>query len=179
MDFKLITKGKISAAAVVFFIASAAFYLWRDFHLKANVNDMPIPDIVVENIEVNRNIGDKSWRFVSPRVEHKDGAILGQSLDISVKNREGCESKLFAVSGIFLRDNNNVTLNKVHGEMSSGGTLYELTAGSADYIQSEDVWLLKNIVTVSDGSVDITGCEGYFDENSRECFISGDAKAEW
>lgn len=179
MGFKLINKGKIIVAAAVLFIAAAAFYLWRDFHLKANVSDMPVPDILVENIEVNRNIDGKDWRFVSPRVEHKDGVVLGQSLDISVKDRDGGESRLFAASGTFLRDNNDVTLNKAYGAISSGGALYELTAGSADYIQSENVWFFKNTVKVSDENMDITGREGYFDENSSECLISGDARAEW
>ena len=58
-------KGKISGKklivlTVILVIAVGAFYLWRDLNLSA-MNKIPIPDLVVENIEIERMINGKKW----------------------------------------------------------------------------------------------------------------------
>ena len=68
---------------MILVIAVGAFYLWRDLHLSA-INKMPIPDLVVENIEIERMISGKKWKLISPRVEHKDGIVYGSSMDVTI-----------------------------------------------------------------------------------------------
>lgn len=54
-----ISRKKFTVLTVILVIAVGAFYLWRDLHLSA-INKMPIPDLVVENIEIERMISGKN-----------------------------------------------------------------------------------------------------------------------
>lgn len=155
-----------------------AVYFWRDLHL--GVGDMTkIPDIVVENITVERDIEGKHWTFISPRVEHKDGMISGQSIDITIKEPSGGESKLFALEGTFARDNNDVTLRQADGEMLQGGKKYSITAGEAYYEAVAETWHFSEGIVLKDASVEVRGAKGSFNMKFGECRLTNGCTVRW
>lgn len=43
------------------------------------MKNVPLPDIIVEDIEIERVVNGKTWIIISPRAEHKEGVIYGTS----------------------------------------------------------------------------------------------------
>ena len=87
--------------SIVFLIVTVlVVYLWKDLHLN-DADKIVLPDIVVENIDVIREINGQYWRLRSPQVEHKDNVIYAKSLDIETINDDNSDIKIKAESGIF------------------------------------------------------------------------------
>ena len=51
MSIKKISRKKAYTIAALIFIAVIVFFLWRDLNLAGRVGDIPLPDIIVENID--------------------------------------------------------------------------------------------------------------------------------
>ena len=79
MAIKKISRKKAYTIAALTFIAVIVAFLWRDLNL-TDRSDIPLPDIIVENIEIDREINGAQWKLISPRVEHRDGFFYGTLL---------------------------------------------------------------------------------------------------
>ncbi|MFA6893393.1 MAG: hypothetical protein WCQ38_03985, partial [Synergistaceae bacterium] len=84
MSIKKISRKKAYTIAALVFIAVIVVFLWRDLNLANRAGDIPLPDIIVENIEIEREINGAQWKLISPRVEHRDGLFYGESLAITI-----------------------------------------------------------------------------------------------
>ena len=153
-------------------------YFWKDLHL-GDDNAAKIPDIVVENITVEREVGGRQWKLLSPQVTHQEGIITGRSLDLTIKEPDGMESKIFASSGTFGREDNDVTLNQASGAMAQGKKKYDMTAGEAHYDAASDVWHFSGGIMLTDGHVKISGPSGYFKTKTGECRLVGRGSVCW
>lgn len=156
-----------------------AFYFWRDLRLGLNVSDLNIPDVVVENIEISRVIDGSEWNLVSPRAEHRQGMIYGQSVDITVIAGNGDVSQLFAVSGVFSRTSGDVVLNDVSADVRRENKTIFLRSGRAYYDSVAEKWYFSNDVTINDGSVEASGPEGVYDVKQGLSTITGGGTVKW
>ena len=160
-------------------IVVMALYLWRDLRL-SDTKNVPLPDIVVENIVLNRTIDGKKWKLVSPRVEHKDGLVYGRSLDVTITDNTDTRTFISSANGIFSRVSNDVELTDVHGVLTKvHGKTYNLSAGTVNYDSSGKKWIFKNKVNLTDGRMEISAPNGYFDTASGQCVLSGRGMLTW
>lgn len=176
-------KGKISGKklivlTVILVIAVGAFYLWRDLNLSA-INKMPIPDLVVENIEIERMINGKKWKLISPRVEHKDGIVYGDSMDVTITDPAGRVTHIYADKGTFTRENNDVSLTSADGVMKENAKEYNLKSGNVKYEAAAEKWNFDDGVALSDGRMLIEGKKGYYDTKSGECRLTDGGTITW
>ena len=176
-------KGKISGKklivlTVILVIAVGAFYLWRDLNLSA-MNKIPIPDLVVENIEIERMINGKKWKLISPRVEHKDGIVYGDSMDVTITDPAGRVTHIYADKGTFTRENNDVSLTSADGVMKENAKEYNLKSGNVKYEAAAEKWNFDDGVALSDGRKLIEGKKGYYDTKSGECRLTDGGTITW
>ena len=176
-------KGKISGKklivlTVILVIAVGAFYLWRDLNLSA-MNKIPIPDLVVENIEIERMINGKKWKLISPRVEHKDGIVYGDSMDVTITDPAGRVTHIYADKGTFTRENNDVSLTSADGVMKENAKEYNLKSGNVKYEAAAEKWNYDDGVALSDGRKLIEGKKGYYDTKSGECRLTDGGTITW
>ena len=176
-------KGKISGKklivlTVILVIAVGAFYLWRDLNLSA-MNKIPIPDLVVENIEIERMINGKKWKLISPRVEHKDGIVYGDSMDVTITDPAGRVTHIYADKGTFTRENNDVSLTSADGVMKENAKESNLKAGNVKYEAAAEKWNFDDGVALSDGRMLIEGKKGYYDTKSGECRLTDGGTITW
>lgn len=174
---KRITTGL--AVLIVLIVLIMALYLWRDLRL-SDTKDVPLPDIVVENIVINRTIDGKNWKLVSPRVEHRDGIVYGHSLDVTITDATDTRTFLTSVGGTFSRASNDVELTDARGVLTqTDGRTYNLTAGIVNYDASAKKWIFKNKVNLTDGKMEISAPNGYFDTTNGQCVLSGRGILTW
>ena len=173
----------LSRKRIIIFLATAivavlGLYLWRDLRLSAK-SAIPVPDIVVENIEVKRTIDGKDWILLSPKVEHKDGIVQAISLDVTITDKQQ-KTHLLSKTGTFSRSNNNITLYNASGVLKQGkGAGYKMTSGKVDYNYSQKKWFFADNLCINDEKMEISAPSGYFDTNSGECVLSGRGRITW
>lgn len=171
------SRGRIVAYTVILSIAVIGFYLWRDFHLTGL--DIKPPDVVIEDIELTRKVGDAKWTLSSPHIEHREGKIYGRSMDVTVEEDDGTVTKLFARSGVFTRETEDISLSSVSGDMERGAERMTLTAGSADYDGESKMWNLREGVVLSSDKITVKGPSGLYDSNSGVASVTGGGTATW
>ena len=169
---------KLIVLTVILVIAVGAFYLWRDLNLSA-MNKIPIPDLVVENIEIERMINGKKWKLISPRVEHKDGIVYGDSMDVTITDPAGRVTHIYADKGTFTRENNDVSLTSADGVMKENAKEYNLKSGNVKYEAAAEKWNFDDGVALSDGRMLIEGKKGYYDTKSGECRLTDGGTITW
>lgn len=175
-------KKRFRRRRITFFLSLAlfavvTFYFLRDLRLSGI--DLDIPDIVVENIEINREINGNKWLLVSPRVEHRQGMIYGQSLDVTITDPAGLISKIFAANGEFSRESENVTLLDVSADIKRDDRDIQMKSGRAYYDSEKETWYFSNDVMLSDGSVEVSGPEGFYDVREGLSQITGGGTVTW
>ena len=159
MRIKKLTKREAIVLAVILAVAVGAFYLWRDLHLGAMKN-VPLPDIIVEDIEIERVVNGKTWIIISPRAEHKEGVIYGTSVDITIKDPNGRNTHIYADGSTFTRENNDITLTNGDGTMTEKG---KFSKG----------------VTLSSENMVISGDAGVYETRSGDCYITNGGTVTW
>lgn len=172
------SKKKFIVLAAVVAIAVGVFYFWRDLHLSA-VKRVPLPDVVVEDIEVERLVDGKMWKLISPRVEHKNGLIHGVSLDVTITEDNGKVTYIYADKGTFSRKNNNLDLTHADGTMKQNDKEYNLKSGRAKYTAAKDLWNFSKGVTLTDGHFVVSGKTGYYDAKKGECGLTNGGTISW
>ena len=173
-----ISRKKFTVLTVILVIAVGAFYLWRDLHLSA-INKIPIPDLVVENIEIERMISGKKWKLISPRVEHKDGIVYGSSMDVTITDPAGKVTHIYADNGTFTRENNDLSLTSADGVMKEAAKEYNLKSGNVKYEAWAERWHFDDGVRLTDGRMVINGKKGYYDTKSGECRLTDGGTITW
>jgi hypothetical protein len=176
---KLSSRWKLLLSGAVLFVLVMGGYLWHDLHLGGDEKTADIPDVVIENIRINREVNGRKWLFTSPKVEHRDGVVYGQSLDVTITEKDGKKSHLKASSGTFMRENNDISLEHTNGSVLSGGRLYLLASGRADYAASGDVWNFSDDFMLAGGNVTVKCNKGSFNTGTGECRITDGGKVIW
>lgn len=174
---KLTSRGRLAFYAALVAFAVISFYFWRD--LRLGLDDIAIPDIVVENIEIKRVLDGNEWILLSPRAEHKLGMLYGQSVDVTVTAASGDVSRLFAEKGLFSRESDNITLENMDADVERDGKNVTMKAGVAYYDSAEDKWYFSDDVTIFDGSVEASGPEGSYSVGEGLSLITGGGTITW
>lgn len=175
---KPISKKMIIIPTALFLAAVGVYYLWRDFNL-SNIKRIPVPDIVVNNIEIEREIDGKLWHLTSPMVEHKDGLLNGRSLDVTITEKSGKVTAIFAERGIFTRSNEDLTLFNANAEMRENDKKYNLKSGHVEYVSKTEFWTFTDNITLTDGKMTVEGSEGTFDGRSGSCRLPKGGTITW
>ncbi|OUO92605.1 hypothetical protein [Cloacibacillus sp. An23] len=178
MNIKKLTKREAIVLAVILVIAVGAFYLWRDLHLGA-VKNIPLPDIIVEDIEIERVVNGKTWIIISPRAEHKEGVIYGSSVDITIKDPNGRDTHIYADASTFTRENSDITLTNGDGTMTENGKTYKMKSGFVEYDAQTERWDFSKGVVLSSENMVISGDAGQYDTVSGDCRIRNGGTVTW
>lgn len=175
-----ISRRSIIVALLLLFAAVMCFYLWRDLHL-TDINTARLPDIVVENISADRVINGKRWQLVSPRAEHRDGIIYGDSLDITISELDGSDkrSRILAEKGTFTMSSNDITLTDARGTMFTEGKTYSMKSGIADYKSAAKTWNFSRGLFLTDNKMTVSGDKGVFNTSTGNCKVVGRGKITW
>ena len=179
MPVKKISRKKAYTIAALIFVAVIVVFLWRDLNLAKRAGEIVLPDIIVENIEIDREINGKRWKLISPRVEHRDGLFYGESLDITITESQAKVTKIKSYKGIFTRSNNDIQMTSADAVMTDKGKVYNLKAGKVEFKAAKELWRFSNSVILSDGKLMIEGKEGSYDTKSGECTITGGGVITW
>ena len=169
-----ISKAKIKLSLISLSVLLLCFYVYKDLNLKQS-ETIKIPDVVVNNIEVNRVVNGDNWLLKAPRVEHKDKKLYAKSLDIKVDTKDSKEIFILAEEGIFSRTDNNLELTSADAKMTENSKDYYLTAGNANYDSSSKIWSFSNSVRITDTKTVANAESGTFDSVSGYCVLSGNA----
>jgi len=175
---KLFSRRRLIIFFSLAFFMVVAIYFWRDLGL--GLDEIDIPDIIVENIEIDRVIDGDTWRLKARRAEHRQGVIYGSSVDVTVNSENGDVKRLTSESGIFTREDGDVTLNIVSGDivLSEDGNI-SLSAGRAHYEAVSETWFFSEGVTLFDGTFEASGPEGLFRVKDGVSEITGGATVIW
>lgn len=144
-----------------------------------NAGNIRIPDIVVENIVVERLVNGKQWKLMSPRVEHKDGIIYGSSLDITIDEKNGRKTKINAVSAEFTRADNDITMTSADAILSDKDKDYSFSAGELKFDAANEIWSFTNRMTLTDGKIEIEGQSAKYDTKNGDCVITSGGVVKW
>ena len=180
MPAKKLPKKTLCLLAALIAVAAGAYYLWRDLHL-SSIKNVPIPDVVVENIELERKIDGKKWKLLSPRVEHKDNMVYGDSMDVTISDPAGKETQIYAAKGVFSRHTNDVTLRDAVGTMKEADGAYDLESGVAKYDSKSGIWYFSDGVTfkLAENNMVIRGKSGYYDSEKGVCRMTERGTITW
>lgn len=179
MTISKISRKKIYFAAALVIIVVFAAFLWRDFNLYGKISVVKLPDVVVQNIEIDREINGKRWKLISPRVEHKDGIFYGVSLDITITEDDGKVTRIKAESGVFTRSSNDISMVSADAVMREKEEEFKLTAGGVEFEAATEFWSFSDNVTLSDGKLTVNGKEGSYDTKSGLCTVKGGGTVTW
>lgn len=179
MRIKTLTKRAAVVLAVILVIAVGAFYLWRDLHLGAALKNVSMPDIIVENIEIERVVNGKTWKIVSPRAEHKDGVIYGTAVDVTINDPNGRSTHIYADGSTFTRESSDITLTNGSGTMTENGKSYDMRSGFVKYEAETERWNFSKGVTLSSKNMVISGDAGIYDTLSGDCRIMNGGTVTW
>ncbi|MDO4988138.1 MAG: hypothetical protein Q4E17_03820 [Synergistes sp.] len=172
------TKRNITVLAVLAFLTAGAFYLWHDLRLAYNFTK-ELPDIVVENIEIEREIKGRKCKLSAPYVEHRKGTVYAKSVDIRISEAEGKTTEAKAASGKFVRDTNNASLGKVEGFYKDREKVCAFSSGAAEYNAESGVWKFSEGVMLDNGSVVVEGEKGSYNNEDGICHITGGGVVTW
>ncbi|MCR5336467.1 MAG: LPS export ABC transporter periplasmic protein LptC [Synergistes sp.] len=182
MSSSKLPKKTLCLLAVIIAAAAGGYYLWRDLHLSA-IENIKVPDIVVENIELERVIEGKKWKLISPRVEHKNNMLYGDSMDVTISDPAGKFTQMYADKGVFSRHSNDVLLTNAEGTMKEDAKdrVYDLKSGRAKYDSSAEKWYFKNGVTfaLTENNTVIRGKSGYYDSKNGVCRLTERGTVTW
>ncbi len=179
MSIKKISRKKAYTIAALIFVAVIMAFLWRDLNLANRAGNIPLPDIIVENIEIDREINGKQWKLISPRVEHREGLFYGDSLDITITETDGKVTRINAKKGIFTRANNDIEMTSADAVMKAKDNVYDLKAGRVEFDAAKEFWSFFSGVMLTDGKITIEGKEGSYDTKSGECAVKGGGVVTW
>jgi len=179
LPVKKISRKKVYTIAALLSVAVIVVFLWRDLNLANRVGDISLPDIIVENIEIDREINGKQWKLISPRVEHRDGLFYGDSLDITITETETKITKIKALKGVFTRSSNDIQMTSADAVMTDQGKTYNLKAGGVAFEAAKELWRFSNSVMLTDGKLIIEGKDGSYDTRSGECAVTGGGVVTW
>ncbi len=179
MSIKKISRKKAYTIAALIFIAVIVFFLWRDLNLAGRVGDIPLPDIIVENIEIDREINGAQWKLISPRVEHRDGLFYGESLDITITESGDKVTRISAEKGVFSRASNDVEMTGADAFVKDKNGEFRLTAQVVEFKAETEQWFFSGGVILTDGKIKVEGKEGIYDTQSGKCIISDGGVITW
>ncbi len=179
MPMKKISRRKAYTIAALIFAAVIIAFLWRDLNLANRAGDIDLPDIIVENIEIDREINGKQWRLVSPRVEHREGIFYGDSLDVTITDPAGNITRVNAEKGVFTRASNDVEMTGADAFVKDKNGEFTLTAGRAEFKAETEQWFFSDGVILTDGKIKVEGKEGIYDTQRGKCIISNGGVITW
>jgi hypothetical protein len=144
------------------FICVAAYYFWRDLNLPMRIGLKNLPDIVVENLDFRRTVGSRDVRLQAYAAEHESGFIRATDITISVKElNSGRETSMRAEKCEFSEDDSSaVEIKSLDGYVFLGDRSVDVSAPSASYERSSDVWRFEEGLDLSDDDISITGGTG-------------------
>ena len=174
-----ISRKKAFTIAALIFIAVIVAFLWKDLNLANRAGEIPLPDIIVENIEIDRVISGNKWKLISPRVEHKDGLFYGESLDVTIAESDGKTTRISAEQGIFTRANNDIEMTSADAVVTTKENVYSLKAGRVEFDASKELWSFFNGVMLSKLKITVEGPGGSYDSKSGECTVTGGGVVTW
>lgn len=152
--------------------------MWRDLNLSA-LRRVPLPEIIVENIQIERVVNGKTWIIVSPRAEHKDGVIYAKSVDITIKDPDGRFSHIVGDESTFARDTNDITLTNADGTLTADGKVYTLKSGFIEYDAQTETWNFSKGVELTSENMTISGDAGRYNTVTGDCAVWDGGVVTW
>lgn len=179
MKYKeLLSSKRFIISTAVLIVAVLIAFLWRDLHLDKRKN-IPIPDIVVINLDLKRKISGKDWHFKSPRTEHKNNMLFAESLDIVISEPDSTLTYVNAEHGTFSRISEDITLTDATGRMEKKDKKYFLKARNVFYKASNEVWYLSQDVALSEDKISVNGPTGVYDTKNGKIDMPDGGTVTW
>lgn len=179
MSIKNIPRKKAYTIAALLSVAVIVVFLWRDLNLANRVGNITLPDIIIENIEVDREINGKQWKLISPRVEHKNGFFYCDSFDITITEKAGKITKIKADKGVYSRSSNDIEMTNADAVISDKSDLYNFKAGKVKFDAAKELWSFSDNVMLTDGKIKVEGQEASYDTKSGKCIVTGGGILTW
>jgi lipopolysaccharide assembly outer membrane protein LptD (OstA) len=179
LPIKRISRKKAYTITALIITAVIVVFFWRDLNLANRVGNIQLPDIIVENIEIERDINGKRWKLSSPRVEHRDGLFYGDSLDIKITESDGKYTRISADNGVFTKANNDIEMTGANALMKHKDGEFSLKAGRVEFKAETEQWFFSGGVILTDRKIKVEGKEGVYDAKSGKCIVSEGGVITW
>ncbi|MDL2264652.1 hypothetical protein LJC31_08385, partial [Synergistaceae bacterium OttesenSCG-928-I11] len=138
-----------------------------------------LPDVVVENFNFNRTMGDRNWRVVAVSAEHKSGIVRAAVIDLHVDEPTvGRKAAVHAISGEFVRDDSEMLLFTVDGTVHYADGSADVAAPVASYDAASGVWFFPSGMELFGENAFMTGNIASIDAQGVFHFEKG-VRAEW
>ena len=155
------SRGRIWPLALILAIAAVGvtgFYFWRDLNLPLNTVFEKLPEVVVENLNFQRDIDGRTWQVVARSAEHEEGVVRALSIDLSISDdKTSRRTEIKAVSGDFAQATSDVTLHVIDGTLFLPESSVDMTAPLAQYNSTESSWRFSEGFEMWDEDTRLTG----------------------
>ncbi len=126
-----------------------------------------LPDIIVENIEIEREINGAQWKTDLSEGRTQGWTLYGESLDITIAESGDKITRINANKGVFTRANNDIEMTSADAVMTEKDNVYNLKAGRVEFEAVKELWRFSKGVMITDGKTTVEGKEGTYDTKKR------------
>ncbi|MDR1732654.1 MAG: hypothetical protein LBR61_11235 [Synergistaceae bacterium] len=127
-------------------------YAWRDFHLDVALLGLEtgLPEIVLENLEFEREISGDLWRVRVPFARRSDGVVSASSIDILRQMPDGREWYFKSGRGVFREASRKAELYSLLGTLEGGTRVWNLESPFLSWSEGTNEFLFSGGFTIYD-----------------------------
>lgn len=136
--------------------------LTRDLLLEKKVApaDREVPPIIIEGLDVVRDVKGDKWHVKAQRVEKRGDISDAEVLDIAIESPEGRVWTVRSERGKISDAEGNVFLESAEGLVSHSAGELEWTAPRADWNEKGALWNFPDGFKAWNADLDVTGKRG-------------------
>lgn len=151
-------------------------YAMRDMQLDVDLlreSLMNMPGIVMENIQMAREISGDMWRVKVPYMARDDNKITIKSLDLKREIQNGGEWYFFGREGIYSPDERIASINGLLGTIDTQERVWNLESPKLNWQEEKSTFIFPDGLTIYDDEFLLKTPEASMDESGVILFEKG------
>jgi hypothetical protein len=127
-------------------------------NLRPRVKFEDLPDVLVENLDFMRTIGNREWRLRAVSAENDSGLIKVKGMYVNVREPDSLrEIAINAADGEFMEGASSFGARSVDGVVFLGDRSMDISAPTVSYDSLADMWSFEDGVELWDDDSFIRG----------------------
>ncbi len=176
-----LNKKKSLLYLAIFLILLIIIMLWRDLHLDLTediANKPAQPELTVNGISFEREIGDKLWKVSSPQTNKKGQLISATNIDALVTG-ENEQTNINAKSGSYHLENQIFHFEDAKLLSKQKSNIYNITAKNLSFEAQRKTWKFNGDVAAESSEITIKTTSAVLLENEKTCEMPNGGKITW
>lgn len=155
-----------------------SWFFWQDLKLDGG-SIAALPDIVVENVDIKRDIEGRKWHIVARTAAHQQGVLQAKSIDLHIVETEtNRETNVHAASGDFTQESSKMILFEIDGVLLEQDRSIDMKAPVASYDATAGDWFFPGGLELQDHEIYLKGQTAAIDPQGIFKLEKG-ARAKW